>query len=295
MNHKSKVVFVSVCVLGLLAPAAQAQNNKRGWQLDLKQAALELSSTDVKNAKEYQAFPNSKLNSDSQSVVKGRLDLAGDYFAKHFVWGNELLIDYGKTTLKPYDGERTVNENADSILFTSSYTHRLWNVENFLGGFEAGPYASLAYQTEFTSQNATPLKKVLRASAGVKIFEGKYIKNFHVAGFAEDDFTYDPSSEKYGWQTGFEVHQPIREGVKAVYSAMFRNYLYESHKEQTDIDYELDLNARMDVAVMKEISIAPFVQYYTAQARAFGKRGQNFYVGILFSFSHTFIKAKELN
>ena len=75
---------------------------------------------------------------------------------------------------------------------------------------------------------------------------------------------------------------------------MFRNYLHISRKEATDIDYEAAAAARLDVAVMKELSIAPFVQYYTAQARAFGKRGQNLFIGVSFSFSHTFVKADEV-
>jgi len=280
--------------LVVLTADLQAQNTKRGWELDLKKASLDLSSTEVKNAKEYQDFPNAKLTSDSETLVKGHLHLNGNYFARNFVWGNELLLDYGKTTLKPVDGERTTNETSDSILFTSSYTHRLWKAENALGGFEAGPFASLSYQTEFNSQGESPLKKVLRAAAGVKVFEGTYIKNFQLAAFAEDDFTYDPSSENYGWEALLRVEQPIREGVKGVYSGMFRNYLYRSRKEATDIDYEAGVDARLDVAVMKEISIAPFIQYYTAQARAFGKRGQNLQIGISFGFSHTFIKAQEV-
>ncbi|WP_458402480.1 hypothetical protein [Candidatus Avelusimicrobium sp.] len=293
--NKLKVVLLLACLLTAFAVNVQAQNNKRGWQLELKKASLDLSSTDVKNAEEYKDFPNAKLTSDSQTLVKGHLHLSGDYFARNFVWGNEVLLDYGKTTLKPVDGEKTTNETSDSILFTSSYTHRLWQAENALGGFEAGPFGSLSYQTEFNSQGDSPLKKVLRAAVGVKIFEGKYIKNFHVAGFAEDDFTYDPSSENYGWEALLRIEHPIRDGVKGVYSGMFRNYLYRSREEETDIDYEASLDARLDVAVMKEISIAPFIQYYTAQARAFGKRGQNLQIGISFGFSHTFIKAKEVN
>lgn len=289
--HLLKISSLMLLLL-LICGGASAQNLKRGWELELKKAALDLSSTSVKNAAEYQDFPNSKLSADSQNVVKGTLDLVGNYFAKNYVWGNELLLDYGKTTLKPYDEETTTNETADNILFTSSYTQRLWNVQNFLGGFEAGPFGSLTYQTEFNSQGDSPLKKVLRAALGVKIYEGKYIKNFHVAAFAEDDLTYDPSSEKYGWETAIEIQQPLREGVKAVYSGMFRNYLHETHPEATDIDYEAGLDARLDVAVLKELSVAPFISFYTAQARAFGKRGQNLYVGVSLSFSHTFIKAK---
>ena len=75
---------------------------------------------------------------------------------------------------------------------------------------------------------------------------------------------------------------------------MFRNYLSRSRKEPTDIDYELGADARLDVLVLKNLSVAPFIQYYTAQARSFGKRGQNLQMGVSFSFAHTFIKAKEV-
>ncbi len=291
---KKEFVVCLLCFLLYLPASAQEVNTKRGWQLILSRASLDLSSTDVKNAAEYADFPESKLNSDSQRVVKGHLDVNADYFARHFVWGNELLLDYGKTTLKPYDGEQTTNESADTVQFTSSYTQRLWKNNSFLGGFEAGPYASLSYQTEFNSSDNTPLKKVLRGAAGIKIYEGTYIKKFHLAGFSEDDFTYNPSSIKYGWEAGLEIQQPLREGVKAVYSVMFRDYLYETRKEPTDLDYVFSAQARLDVNVWGELAVSPFIEYYTAQARAFGPRGQNFYIGVSLSFSHTFIEAQKI-
>ena len=294
MKNLLKYGFFSVCALAVLSVSAQAQQNKRGWQLELKRAALDLSSTNVKHAEDYQGFPNAKLTADSQNILKGHLDLTGDYFAEHFVWGNELLMNYGKTTLKPVNGEKVTSENADQILFTSSYTQRMWQVEDFLGGFEAGPFAALSYETEFNSQAGSRLKKVLRAEAGLKAFEGKYVKNLFVSGFAEDDFTYDPSSEKYGWQAGFEINQPIRDGVKAVYKGLYRDYLHITRKQPIDLDYELTLEARLDVVVWNELVIAPFVQYYTAQGRAVSKRGENLFVGVTFSFSHLFIKAREI-
>lgn len=292
MKNRFEKVLLFVCILAM-ATVAQAQNEKLGWEVNLKRAALDISSTEVKHAEDYEGFPNAKLTADSQRVVKGHLDLTGDYFAEHFVWGNELLMDYGKTTLKPADGEKVTSENADMILFTSSYTQRVWNVENFLGGFEAGPYGALSYETEFNSQADARLKKVLRAEAGVKVYEGTYIKNLFLAGFVEEDFTYHPFSKKYGWQTGFEINQPVREGVKAVYTGLFRDYLHITNKEPIDLDYELSLGARLDVAVWKELTIAPFIQYYTAQGRAVAKRGENLFVGVTFSFSHLFVKAKE--
>ncbi len=290
MNQK----LLILTLITLLPVTALAQENKRGWELNLKRAALDLSSTDVKHAEDYQEFPNAKLTADSQHVVKGHLDLEGNYFAQHFVWGNKLLMDYGKTTLKPENGRKTTSENADTILFTSSYTQRVWKIEDFLGGFEAGPFGALSYETEFNSQGDSRLKKVLRATAGAKAFEGKYIKDLHLAGFVEKDFTYHPYATKYGWEAGFEIDQPIREGVKAVYKGLFRDYLHTDHKEPIDLDYELSLEARLDVAVLKELSIAPIIQYYTAQGTYVAKRGENLFVGVSLSFSHLFIKADEI-
>lgn len=280
-------------VLCAFAPAYAQDGKKIGWELNLKKASLDATSTDVKNAAKYKDFPEAKLTADSETMLKGRLDLDGNYFGNNYVWGNNVLLEYGKTTLKPYDGVRTTNENSDNIQFTTSYTQRLWHVQNALGGFEAGPYGSLAYQTEFNSVEGSPLKKVLRGALGAKVFEGKYIKSLYAAGFAERDFTYDPAASKFGWEAGFEINQPVREGVKAVYSGLFRNYLYESRKQSTDLDYELELDARLEVQLFSHCSLAPFVKYYTAQARAFGTRGQNLQLGISFAFSHLFVSADK--
>ena len=290
----NKKCYLITCLLVLFTTQAFAQNDKRGWELNLKRAALDLSSTDVKNAEDYKNFSNAQLTADSEHVIKGHLDTEGNYFAPHFVWGNELFMEYGKTTLKPYNDKKTTNEKADIILFTSSYTQRLWKVENFLGGFEAGPFGALSYETEFNSQSDSPLKKVLRATGGVKVFEGKYVKDLHLAGFAERDFTYDPNATKFGWEAGFEINQPIREGVNAVYKGLFRDYVYTSHRVSTDLDYELSIEARFDVAVLKELSISPIIKYYTAQGHYVAKRGENLFVGVSLSFSHLFIKADQI-
>ncbi|MBR3631641.1 MAG: hypothetical protein IKN49_01020 [Elusimicrobiaceae bacterium] len=290
MNRK----LLILALITLFPLVGQAEEIKRGWELNLKRLAFELSSTDVKHGREYKDFPNAKLTADSGHIVKGDLDLEGNYFAQHFVWGNQLLVEYGKTTFKSYDGEETESENADTILLTSSYTQRAWRTENFLGGFEAGPYGALAYETEVNAQGDSHLKQVVRASAGIKIFEGTYIKDFHLAGFAEEDFTYRPASEKYGWEIGIEINQPVREGVTAVYKGLFRDYLYASHKRPTDLDYEVMAEARLDVEVWKELVIAPIIQYYTAQGSYVAKRGENLFVGVSLSFSHLFIKADEI-
>lgn len=284
--------YILVCLAFFFSTLAFAQD-KEGWQVELKKISLDVNSTDVKNATEYKDFPNSKLSADSQRLVQGYLNLYGDYYANKYVWGNNLLMEYGKSTIIPEEGERVTSESVDRILLTSAFNCRLWKVDDFLGGFEAGPYASLTYQTEFRANNDAARKQALRYASGMKIFDGKFIKNFYLAPFVEREFTRGLASTKLGWETGVQVDQPLREGVKLVYTGTFRNYLSYSTKTDTDIDYELELDARMEVEVFKRFSVAPFINFYTAQARDFGARGQNLYVGVSFSFGHTFLAASK--
>ena len=74
MKKRSSVLLLA-CLLAVCSVNLQAQNTKRGWELDLKKASLDLSSTDVKNAEDYKNFPNAKLTSESQTLVTGHVDL----------------------------------------------------------------------------------------------------------------------------------------------------------------------------------------------------------------------------
>lgn len=282
------VLAAFVCLGG----AVFAQDGKKGWQVELKKIAFDFTSTEVKNAKEYNGFSDARLSADSQTAVRGALDFISDYHAEHYLWTNELTADYGRTKIRPVEGQTLTNENADKILLTTGYTQRLWNVQDVLGGFEVGPFFNLGYETEFTKPDNSPRKKILRGTAGVKLFEGKYIKSLFAAVVGERDFTYNPGASKLAWEAGFKIEQPVREGVTAKYSVLFRDYLSASEKRDTDLDYEFSADARLEVALYKNLYLAPFVSYYTAQAKYFGPRGENVYIGVSLSFSHLFSEAK---
>lgn len=282
------VLAAFICLGG----AVFAQDGKKGWQVELKKIAFDFTSTEVKNAKEYNGFSDARLSADSQTAVRGALDFISDYHAEHYLWTNELTADYGRTKIRPVEGQTLTNENADKILLTTGYTQRLWKVQDVLGGFEAGPFFNLGYETEFTKPDNSPRKKILRGTAGVKLFEGTYIKSLFAAVVGERDFTYNPGASKLAWEAGFKIEQPVREGVTAKYSVLFRDYLSSSEKRDTDLDYEVSADARLEVSLYKNLYLAPFVSYYTAQAKYFGPRGENVYIGVSLSFSHLFSEAK---
>ncbi|WP_428075981.1 hypothetical protein [Candidatus Avelusimicrobium luingense] len=285
-----KVILAVLCAL--CTTAALAQDAKRGWQVEIKKLAFDLTSTEVQNAQDYQGFSDARLTSDSQTAVRGSWDSIADYHAEHFLWNNELTMDYGRTKIRPVNGETLTNENADKILFTTGYTQRLWHVDDFLGGFEAGPFANIGYETEFTKPDNAPRTRILRAMAGAKLFEGKYLKSLYAAIVGERDFTYEPYASKLAWETGFKLELPVREGVIFKWDAMYRDYLDTTETHPTDLDWEFETNARLDVQVYKNLYVAPFVSYYTAQGKYIGPRGENVYIGVSVSFSHIFHAAK---
>ena len=282
------VLAAFICLGG----AVFAQDGKKGWQVELKKIAFDLTSTEVKNAKEYNGFSDARLSADSQTAVRGALDFISDYHAEHYLWTNELTADYGRTKIRPVEGQTLTNENADKILLTTGYTQRLWKVQDVLGGFEAGPFFNLGYETEFTKLANSPRRKIYRGMLGAKLFDGNYLKALYAAVVGESDQTYNPSSEKLAWEAGLRLEAPMREGVKAQFSTLFRDYLHESRRQATDLDYEFELDARVEVQMFKEVYIAPFVNYYTAQGKYMGPRGENVYVGVALSFSHIFKQAK---
>jgi len=274
---------------------AGAQGVKSGWQLELKKLALNLTSTEVKNAQIYknQSVPNARLTSDSQTLIQATLNFAADFYAPKTFWSNTLLAEYGKTYLRPVGKDELINENADKILITTDYTYRLWDIENFFGGFEAGPFLSLGYETEFDAQENSEIKKIIRGMLGLKLFEGKYIKSLYAAAVGEADYTYEPESTKFAAEAGFKVEQPLREGLKVMYYGYYRNYLGESVEKITDLQYEMEFDVRLDVMLYKNLSLAPFVNYYCAEAKHFSGIGENFYTGISLTYSTFFKKADE--
>ena len=280
----SLAILAAVAMLGAVG-LAKAQDGPTGWQLDLKRLSLNLSSTQVKNADVYANFSDSRLNADSQTLVQGFSNFEATYSMPKYFWSNELLAEYGKTTIKPQHGEETKTESADRIILSSNIAYKLRKVENFLGGFDVGPLANVSYETEFTSQSETPLRKLLRGRLGAKAFEGKYLKSLFVAIVFEEDFTYPEKSTNTAWEVGLKIEHPMREGVKASYGLSYLDYLSHGEDLLTNMDYTFEANARMDVLVYKNLAIAPFINYYLAQGKYTESLGQNLYVGVSFSFN----------
>ena len=165
-----KISALSLVVAGFISVSANAEENPLNqpeWRLNLRRVGLELSSTKVSNAKEYENSPVTQLNADNQSLIKGVFDGVLEYENDKYRWDNSLFLNYGRTKIKGHqEGDVSeTSENEDKILLSTDYTYKTWKYR----GMDLGPFASLAYQTEFTRNEDAPRMKVFRGKSGLKL------------------------------------------------------------------------------------------------------------------------------
>ncbi len=252
---------------------------------NFRRIGLEMSSVEVSNAKEYKNSPVSQLSADNQTLIRGVFDFVLEYDHEKMRWDNSLLMDYGRTKIKSQDGTSETNENEDKILLTTDYTYKVWRFKSL----DLGPFASLAYQTEFTRNDDAERMKVFRAKSGLKLLSGKVIKELYVAGVGEYDMTYsDDHVSKSGAEVGWRLEHDLREGVKMSTDGYFRKYLTYSSYVGTDLKYDLNLTARMDVNVTDTLTFGPYISYRLAQSREADKHGSNFMIGVSLAYKNLF-------
>jgi len=264
------------------APGSQEAEAPKSGTLNanLRRLGLEASSTEVKNAKFYKDSPVSQFNADSQTVIKGIFDGALEYDRSNLNWTNALFMEYGKTKLKPVDGEDTTNESSDQILLTSDYTHKLWSSH----GLDFGPFVSAGYQTEFTKNDDAPRTKILRGKTGIKLFNGEIIKDLYVAYVYEYDMTYHKHVSKSAGELGWRVEYTLREGVQFSTDGYYRDYFSYSSYEPEDLKYDLKAVGRMDVNLMNNLTFGPYVSYRQGESRGAGKTARNTTIGVALTY-----------
>lgn len=279
--------ILSVSLLCLIPAIAHAEDTTvPELQLNIRRIGFELSKTDVNNAADYSDSPVQQLKANSQDFIKAVSDIALEYAKDNFTWNNSLFMEYGRTTLKPYDADKTVDENADKILLGSDFSYKCW--ESY--GFKFGPTARGQYQTEFTANGDVPRQNTVRANGGLSLFDHAVVKDLYITGVYEYDFTYsNHKTSKLAAELGWRLEYGLRDGVKLSTNGYYREYLDYSQYVGTDLRRDLSARANMDVNIWGDLTMGPYVQYRLAKSRDADVYGSNFVIGISFSYINKFL------
>ena len=298
---------LSLCLLGIIMPFGIAMaddeipadlplsnstplfgvsNDNEKLQLAVRRIGLDWSKTQVHNAAEYQDSPVSALNATSQDYFKGVFDTILEFTKNKFKWDNSLVMEYGKTTLKPYNEPATSDENADKILFSSDLSYSCWE----FSGLKFGPTVRAAYETQFANSAESPRQNIVRSSAGISLFDHDIIKSLYITGIHEYDFTYAGSqNNKFGAEFGWRLEYGIRDGVKISSDGYYREYFSYSEYVGTDLERDLSAVLRLDTNLWGDFTMGPYVQYRLARARGAEHYGSNLIVGISFNYITDFL------
>ena len=276
---------ISMLVLAMLLPCGAFADDGEKLDLNVRRIGLEWSKTTVRHAAEYQDSPVSALKADSQDFFKGIFDTALQYTKGRFQWDNTLFMEYGETTLKPYNTPETVSENADDIILSSDLSYACWE----FSGFKLGPTVRGAYDTEFKSTGDAPRQNILRANGGISLFDNEIIKSLYLTGVYEYDFTYaGQQTSKLAAELGWRLEYEIRDGVKLSTNGYYREYLSYSEYVPTDLERDLSAVVRLDTNLWGDLTMGPYVQYRRARARGVDVYGSNLIMGVSFNYITSF-------
>ena len=287
---------ISVVLLCMIAPVVAradtseslfgVSHDNQNLKLSVRRIGLDWSKTQVQNAAEYQDSPVSALNATSQDYIKGMFDTILEFSKNKFKWDNSLVMEYGKTTLKPYNEPATTDENADKILYSSDLSYSCWE----FAGLKFGPTVRAAYETQFADSVESPRQNIVRSSAGISLFDHNIIKSLYLTGIHEYDFTYaGDQNNKIGAEFGWRLEYGIRDGVKISSDGYYREYFSYSGYVPTDLERDLSAVLRLDTNLWGNFTMGPYVQYRLAKARAAQHYGSNLIVGISFNYITDFL------
>ena len=277
-NVLKMTVFTALCLLPAVTNAQEASDGS--LKANLRKVELKYSQNSVHNQKEYHNSPDASLSADEESMIAGAVDFALEYQNDVSMWTNGLKMEYGETRIKKYDGSTETNESADDILLYTDYAYKAWTTDY---GY-VGPFVWGGYETEFTSNDDSPRTKTLRGKAGMKLFEGEHFKDLYVALVEEYDMTYHKHATKTAGEIGYRFEYPLRDGVTFHSDGYARKYFEYSRYIPTDFRYEINANARLDIAIVGDLSFAPYIEYKMAKSREAKGYGSNTSIGLSLNY-----------
>ena len=259
------------------------------WRLNLRNLSLEAVNTSITGPAGYANVSESRLSADSQTRFQGSARLFSEYYSGRFRLDAGIAADYGRTVLRPRNAPRLTTESVDQLVYQGELVYRMKTYNGRLGRLLIGPYASAAYDTEFSRADGVPLRKVLRGSGGLKLFEGAVLQELYAGLTTEQVYTYTPGRTKHALEAGFRLSTPLR-GTALMLTAdgNYRRFARSRFDTVYDLKDRLDLNLKVSTRLYGDIMISPFVNYFYATGKKLTGAGANLTTGFALEYARLF-------
>jgi hypothetical protein len=273
---------------GVLKAIANKPEPRNLWRINLRNLSLEMVNTEVKGPSDYSGI-DSRLGAVNQTRMQGSSRLFSEYYSGRFRFDTGISADYGKTVLRPRGQPHLTTESVDQLILETQLIYRMRNYNGALGAIVVGPYASAAYDTEFSRAEAQPLRKILRGSAGMKLFEGAALQELYAGLTTEQIYTYVPARTQYALESGFRFSTPLP-GTALQLSAdgNYRNFARSRFDTVYDLKERLELNLKVSTRLYGDIMLSPFLNFYLAKGKKLPGSASNLTTGFALEYSRLF-------
>ena len=259
------------------------------WRLNLRSLSLEAVNTSITGPAGYASVSESRLSADSQTRMQGSTRLFSEYYSGRFRFDAGIAADYGKTVLRPRSAPRVTAESVDQLVYQGELVYRMKTYNGKLGRLVIGPYASAAYDTEFSRVPGSPLRKIARGSGGIKLFEGAVLQELYAGLSTEQVYTYTPARTKFALETGFRLSAPLP-GTALLLCAdgNYRRFARSRFDTVNDLKDRLDLNLKVSTRLYGDIMVSPYVQYFMVTGQKLPGSASNLTTGFSLEYSCLF-------
>ncbi len=273
----------------IAAAALNATESRSIWRINLRNLSLQAVNTSVSAPAGYTGVNESRLNTVDQTRIQGSGKLFSEFHDGKFRFDSGVSADYGKLALRPHGQPRVTVESVDQLIFENEVRYRLKTYNGALGPLVIGPFATAAYDTEFSRTEPSPLRKILRGKTGFKMFEGAYLQEFYAGLTTEQIYTYAPARTQYAAETGFRLAWPVP-GTALTLNAdgTYRNFARSRFDTVYDLKERLELNLKVSTRLYGDITINPFASFFLASGKKLPGSATNLTTGFTLEYSKLF-------
>ncbi|MBI4422344.1 MAG: hypothetical protein HY554_01375, partial [Elusimicrobia bacterium] len=252
------------------------------WRLNLRELSVQFANTQVENRDSFTEVPDARVRAISQVLAQASAGLFSELYWGRWRWETGVSARYGRVTLKPKGIEPIENETADQWMIETEVRRALMTGRHGT----LGPFANLAYDTEFTPPVDLPIRKVVRWKPGLKLFEGRLLQEAYAAAVIEED-SRPVGNTEYGFEAGLRLAVPLsRTGAVATLKSHYRRFARSPRDTADDLKSQLELDARLGLPIVGDLRLSPFVQYFRFEGKVVPETGYNVVFGVALDFSY---------
>ncbi len=259
------------------------------WVHDLKRLQLEYSQVSTTDVSAFSNVQDSRLQSVDQRYFSTGLGYSASYRKYPFVNELGLNASYTKLELVPANSSQITNILNDEIRLFANTTIPVYRIEKAKWlGREMGPFAELAYDTEFEKDAGQELKKDLLAFVGWKVLNGEFVKSTSLSLMIKKQLATGDERQALGANLRFELGSAVYNN-QAQYRAYFdyRYFFDDDDTTNADLRSRLSFDQYFDLKFLDQLSFGPFFKYFSLTRKTVNETVNQTVLGVSLSYTNS--------